>query len=127
MGDSPRRSKKKPHNEVTSEILDLNSELSEEQEDFYNKVNELAVTMDGIISMAQVPNLVAVNALSILLRHAAAQMYSSAYGLPDMHEAIAEDIEPDFFDLMNLVSRKADFMIKAKLLQSRLEKTQLPN
>lgn len=126
MSGSSRSAKKKVASTEINEVLDLTEDLTPEQEDFSNRVNELAVAMDGIISIAQVPNLIAVNALSILLRHAAAQLYSSAHGRPDLHEAIADDIEPDFFVLMDLISRKADFIVKAEQLR-KVHRHQLPN
>lgn len=67
----------------------------------------VAGKLDELLTHMKVSNFTAVNALAELLRHANAQMYSQAFGRPEIHEEIAIAIAQDFDMLNECIMRKA--------------------
>lgn len=112
---------------IDEDIEELEQEDQEiEMDEFYERVAEVASAIDEVVSAMRISNNVAVSALSVLLRHATAQMYSAAYGRPELHEPLATDIEDDFQSLMVLISQKADMMARVAEFAD-LDKMSLPN
>ncbi len=61
--------------------------------EYSQMAEDIAIELDGILADKEVPTHVVVNAISTLLIHSMAQMYSSAYNLGDLRMSIVEITE----------------------------------
>jgi len=85
--------------------VDVETEIDADLEP--GSIAHVADTLDTVMSSMRITNEIAVGALSVLLMHAYAQMYSMSAGRPETHDQLVQEIAPFFAQLDHGVATKA--------------------